>query len=130
MGAPEMGYTHTDAELEFIRKSYEGCSAFITVCGGFQSGLAAGLFKNKTVTAPRVMLDQLRQVAPDTQWVAERWHRDGKLWTSGALVNGLDLMRVFGAEYWGGEGTLMQWLLDLGHWPERDLNYRDITTKL
>ena len=89
----------------------------------------AGLFKGKTVTAPRFMLDQLRQNDSSVNWVEERWHRDGKLWTSGALLNGLDLMRAFGTEYWGGEGSLMQFGLESGHYPQRDVNYADAPSK-
>jgi len=123
------GYMPSEAELDFIRKSYDDCSAFITICGGFLAPFQAGLFKGKTVTAPRFMLDQLRQTAPDTTFVEERWHRDGKLWTSGALLNGLDLMRAFGTEYWGGEGSLAQFGLDSGHYPIRDVGYADAPSK-
>ena len=124
------GYTPSEAELAFMRKSYDDCSAFITICGGFLAPFQAGLFKGKTVAGPRFMLDQLRQSAPETTWVEERWHRDGKLWTSGALLNGLDLIRAFGTEYWGGEGTLLQFALETGHYPQRDLGYADAPSKL
>ena len=124
------GYSPSEAELNFIRKSYDDCSAFITVCGGMLAPFQAGLFKGKTVTAPRFLLDQARQMGPDTTWVEERWHRDGKLWTSGALLNGLDLMRAFGTEYWGGAGSLMEFTLDSGHYPTRDLKYADAPTKV
>ncbi|EXJ73530.1 uncharacterized protein A1O5_03291 [Cladophialophora psammophila CBS 110553] len=130
MGAHLEGYTPNEAELDFVRKSYENCSAFITICAGFQTAFQAGLFKNKTVTAPRFMLEQLRTTGSETNWVEKRWHRDGKLWTSGALLNGLELMRAFGTEYWGGEGTLMQFALDSGHYPQRDVQYEDATSKL
>ena len=125
------GYTPTEAELDFIRKSYDDCSAFITVCGGMLAPFQAGLFKGKTVTAPRFLLEPCRKMGPDTTWLEKRWHRDGKLWTSGALLNGLDLMRAFGNEYWGGEGSLMQFELELGHYPIRDVGYADApSTKL
>jgi transcriptional regulator GlxA family with amidase domain len=123
-------YTPSKAELDFIRKSYDGCSAFITVCGGFLAPFQAGLFKDKTVTAPQFLLEQLRQTAPEVNWVEKRWHRDGKLWTSGALLNGLDLMGAFGTEYWGGEGTLLQFALDSGHYPQRDVGYADAPLKV
>ncbi|KIY03035.1 uncharacterized protein Z520_01501 [Fonsecaea multimorphosa CBS 102226] len=130
MGAHLGGYTPNEAELDFVRKSYENCSAFITICAGLQAAFEAGLFKNKTVAAPRFVLQQLRAAAPETNWVEKRWHRDGKLWTSGALLNGLEVMRAFGTEYWGGEGTLVQYALDSGHWPHRDVDYSDAPTKL
>ncbi len=124
------GYVPSEAEINFMRKSYDDCSAFITICGGFLGPFQAGLFKGKTVTAPRFMLDQFRKMGPDTTWVEERWHRDGKLWTSGALLNGLDLMRAFGTHFWGGEGTLMQFGLDSGHYPIRDVGYADAPSKV
>lgn len=131
MGAHSIRYTPTTSELDFVRTSYEKCSAFMTICGGFQAAFLAGLFKGKTVTAPRFMLEQLRQMGPDTTWVAERWHRDGKLWTSGALLNGLDCMRAFVSETWEPEeGGLVHWGLEAGHWPVRDVGYRDAPTEL
>ncbi|KIW17679.1 hypothetical protein PV08_04874 [Exophiala spinifera] len=125
MGANELGYKPSEAELEFVRRSYETCSAFITVCGGFEVPFAAGLFDGKTVTCPRPFLQNMRQAGPQTTWVEERWHRDGKLWTSGAVLNGLDLIRAFATEYWGGEGSLVEFFIGLGHFPKRDLNYAD-----
>ncbi|KAK5460803.1 hypothetical protein LTS15_002866 [Exophiala xenobiotica] len=130
MGAHQQGYVPNEVELDFVRKSYEGCSAFITICGGFQAALMAGLFQSKTVTAPRLMLDTLRQMAPQTEWVAKRWHRDGKLWTSGALLNGLDLIRAFVTEYWGGHGTLAEFWIGMGHFPKREINYHDAENHL
>ena len=67
----------------------------------------------------------LKQQAPNVNWVDKRWCRDGKVWTSGALLNGLDLMRAFASEVWGGEGTLAEWWLALGSWPVRDVDYKD-----
>jgi transcriptional regulator GlxA family with amidase domain len=126
MGAHDIKYTLNQAELAFIRKSFEGCTAFITICGGFLSALQAGLLEGRTATGPRPMLDDLRQAAPGVKWVEKRWARDGKLWTSGALLNGLDLTRAFVTEYWGGKGTLVEFVLALGAYPDRDINYADV----
>ena len=80
----------------------------------------------------------LRQMSgPGTDWVEKRWVRDGKLWTSGALLNGMDLMRGFGEEVWGGKeekeekeekghGSLVGFMLDMGCFPVRDVDYRDV----
>lgn len=126
MGAHDSRYTLNDAELNFIRKSYDGCVAFITICGGFLSALQAGLLEGKIATGPRPMLNGLRQAAPGVKWVEKRWARDGKLWTSGALLNGLDLTRAFVTEYWGGKDTLAEFALALGAYPDRDVNYADV----
>ncbi|KAI1614303.1 class I glutamine amidotransferase-like protein [Exophiala viscosa] len=130
MGAHKQSYNANEIELAFVRKSYETCSAFITICGGFQTALQAGLFVDKTATAPRLFLSHLREAAPQTNWVVKRWQRDGKLWTSGTLLNGLDLIRAFVTEYWGGEGTLAEFTVELGHFPKRDVDYKDTTSQL
>jgi len=53
--------------------------------------------------------------------------QDGKIWTSGALLNGLDMMRSFVTQTWGNEGagSIAQFLLQLGHFPIRDVDYKD-----
>lgn len=125
MGAHKEGYEPSEAELSFIRKSYDDCTAFISVCGGFQAPMQAGLYQGKSVTAPRPWLENLRQQAPDTEWVEKRWHKDGKLWTSGTLLNGLDLIRGLGEEVYG-EHSLATRMLDMGCFPKRPIDYSDV----
>jgi transcriptional regulator GlxA family with amidase domain len=127
MGANTLDYNPTDAELAFVRKAYEESAAFIAICGGFENPLRAGLLHGKTATAPRSLLGMLRENAPDVQWVEKRWHRDGKLWTSGALLNGADLMSAFITETWGGEGTLQDFMLKFGGVSSRDVDYKDVS---
>jgi transcriptional regulator GlxA family with amidase domain len=130
MGAHDSKYTLNEAELDFIRKSFNECEAFITICGGFLSAMQAGLLEGRTATGPRPFLEGLRQAAPGVKWVEKRWARDGKLWTSGALLNGLDLTRAIVTEYWGGKDTLAEFVLALGAYPVRDVNYADVEGNL
>jgi transcriptional regulator GlxA family with amidase domain len=130
MGAHILSYTPTDAEIGFIRKAYDECAAFLTICGGFEAPLRAGVLQGKTATAPRTMLGMLRDTAPDVQWVEKRWAHDGKLWTSGALLNGLDLMSAFIRETWGAEGNLQDFMLKFGGAPIRDVDYQDVSWKI
>ncbi|KAL7908169.1 class I glutamine amidotransferase-like protein [Trichoderma velutinum] len=117
----------SDAEKAFMKKSYADCSAFITVCGGMQAPLKAGIFDGKTATAPRFHLQTLRKVAPDTNWVDQRWVNDGKLWSSGALLNGIELMSAFIQQTWpSGEGSLVREMMEKGDWISRDQYYRDV----
>lgn len=89
--------------------------------------LRAGIYEGKTVTAPRFILAMLRAQNPNTKFVERRWERDGKLWTSGTLLNGLDCMQAFVRDTWGPtKGEFVEAILNLGAWPERDVNYRDI----
>ena len=121
-----MTYAITQSELDFIKKTEQGCAAFMFICAGMLSGLQAGLLKGKTATAPRFMLEQLRKDSPDVQWVEKRWANDGKIWTSGALLNGTDMTRAFALQTWGGEGSLAEFGMRLGAYPERDVNYADV----
>ncbi|KAM5343996.1 hypothetical protein ACJ41O_012533 [Fusarium nematophilum] len=131
VGAHNFGYTPNAAELSFVRKCWKECTAFLTICGGVQVPLLAGILEGKTATGPCSMLDMFRQQAPTTDWVERRWVRDGKLWTSGALLNGTDLLYAFTHEYWGkSEDSLVSVLSKLGAWPNREVTYQDVPWKL
>lgn len=123
MAAHRPGYTPNEAELCFVRKAYEDSSAFLTICGGFDAPLRAGLLNGKTATAPRFMLETLRTEAPGTKWVEKRWARDGKLWTSGALLNGLDLMVAFVRDTYANMPEVINAMVELGGWPDRGAEY-------
>ncbi|KAK5627968.1 hypothetical protein RRF57_003683 [Xylaria bambusicola] len=125
IGAHTFGYTPSEAELAFVRKSWETCVAFIAVCGGVDVPRAAGILEGKTATGPRPFIELWRQQSPGTNWVEKRWVRDGKLWTSGALFNGLDLMHNFIKQTWPAN-VLTDYIAKLGHWPDRDVDYKDV----
>ncbi|KAJ4159551.1 uncharacterized protein LMH87_008449 [Akanthomyces muscarius] len=97
------------AEVQFLKKSYEESSAFITVC-----------------FAPRFALDGFKAVTPNTTWVDKRWVQDGKLWTSGTLLNGLDVVSAFIQHTWpSGEGTLTDVIMKMAAWPTGSDSYDD-----
>ena len=112
-----------EKELAFVRKAYDECCAMLLVCAGFVTAQAAGILKSKTCTAPRMLLEMLRKNSPETEWVDRRVAHDGKIWTSGALLNGLDLMVAFVRDVWGGDGSLVDSLIDVGGWPVRSVEY-------
>ncbi|KAJ4295071.1 hypothetical protein N0V90_007079 [Kalmusia sp. IMI 367209] len=136
IGAYFPDYTPNEADLAFIRKAYNDCIcpppnyllkpnappgvAFLTICGGMIPAQIAGVLAEHTCTAPRFMVSLLQQQDPRTKWVEKRAVRDGKIWTSGALLNGLDLMQEFAKTYWP---ELAEVAIPLGGWPERSLEY-------
>ncbi|KAG8164127.1 hypothetical protein KVR01_006045 [Diaporthe batatas] len=124
-GANDFNYEMTEAELNFICKSWNDCSVYLAICNGQESLLKAGILAGKTATAPSDLLPILRQQHPETTWVEKRWQRDGKLWTSGTNMNGLDLMRAFMFETWGGKRDLVEKLSRMAAWPMRDVNFGD-----
>jgi transcriptional regulator GlxA family with amidase domain len=120
IGAYLPDYSPTEAELAFIRKAHDNCLAFLTICGGFMPAQLAGILVGKTATAPRFWVPKLQKEDPRTTWVDKRYVRDGKIWTSGALLNGLDMMREFMLENWP---ELTKVSISLGGWPVRDVEY-------
>ncbi|RDH27187.1 hypothetical protein BDQ94DRAFT_185145 [Aspergillus welwitschiae] len=125
IGAGQMGYQATTTEKDFLRKCYAECSAFLSVCGASDALLATGILEGKTATGPLSFLPLFRQMSPGTNWVEKRWVRDGKIWTTGTLLNGLDMIAAFGREVWGGEGSLVEHVLRTGYFPSRDVDYED-----
>ncbi|KAK4077773.1 uncharacterized protein Triagg1_3467 [Trichoderma aggressivum f. europaeum] len=118
----------SDSEKAFMKKCYADSSAFITVCGGMQAPLKAGIFDGETATAPRFHLETLRKIAPETNWVDQRRVNDGKLWSSGALLNGMELMSAFIQQTWpSGEGSLVREMMTRAQWISRDQYYRDVS---
>jgi putative intracellular protease/amidase len=94
----------------------------LTICGGFMPAQLAGVLVGKTATAPRFMVSELQKQDARTNWVEKRYVRDGKVWTSGTLLNGLDLMREFMLEYWP---ELTRITIPLAGLPVRDVDYPD-----
>lgn len=94
---PEPTYHPTPAEQKFIKEKYDEVDFFFTVCTGILPALHSGILSGKRVTAPRGLLPLLRNMAPNVQWTEKRWEVDdsGKLWTSGGVTNGHDMMAAF-----------------------------------
>jgi hypothetical protein len=100
MGAYNMGYEPSEKDLAFVRKTHGECVAFLTICAGMLPAQMAGVLAGLTATGPRFMMPELNEKDPRTKWVEKRWCRDGKVWTSGALLNGLDMVREVAKVYW------------------------------
>lgn len=65
------------------------------VCTGCNPAVYSGILDHKTATAPLALLPMLKKEAPQVKWVEKRWVRDGKVWTSGAIANGMEMMAGF-----------------------------------
>ncbi|KAI0544134.1 class I glutamine amidotransferase-like protein [Xylaria curta] len=128
IGAYPFSYVPSENELAFARKSYEDCAAFLAICGGVDFPRRAGLLEGKTATGPRVMLPLWRGADQSTNWVEKRWVHDGKMWTSGALFNGCDMMHNFAKRVWADtpSAAIVEYLAKMGAWPDRDVDYKDV----
>ncbi|PYH48545.1 uncharacterized protein BP01DRAFT_353707 [Aspergillus saccharolyticus JOP 1030-1] len=125
IAAGKVGYEASEAEKAFLRKSYADCAAMLCVCAGFEPVLHAGLLEGKTATGPRFLLPRLRELAPGTTWVEKRWAIEGKIWTTGTLLNGLDMVAAFGRATWGTRGDLVETVIKKGCFPCRDVDFGD-----
>lgn len=78
-----------------------------------------------------MLLEDLKQKAPQVKWVEKRWVRDDKLWTSGALLNGTDLMTNFIRQTWDvKEDSFIEFMLRACGSVDRDVDYKDVTWAL
>ena len=88
----------------------------MSVCTGFIPVLFSGILENKTATAPRKLLGPLREQSPGVKWAEKRWARDGNVWTSGAVLNGQEMMAAFMREELGkeeGRGEIVETVLGM-----------------
>lgn len=95
VGGPLPDYRPSPAVQKFVRTQYEHVDTFITICSGFIPALYSGILDGKVATAPRELLPELKKEAPQVKWAEKRWTRDGKLWTSGSVANGQQLMVAY-----------------------------------
>ncbi|KIW19347.1 hypothetical protein PV08_03642 [Exophiala spinifera] len=93
---PDPSLVPDAAVVDFIRAHQKkGTTDFLVICtGSFPAGYA-GLLDGKKVTGPRGLVPKLKQKFPAANFVDRRWERDGRLWTSGGITNGLDLTAAY-----------------------------------
>jgi transcriptional regulator GlxA family with amidase domain len=112
---PEPSYVPSPAVQEFIVASLESASVVLTVCTGVLPAAHSGILKGRTATAPRGLLPMLKSTFPEVEWQDRRWVQDGKIWTSGGVSNGLDMMSAFMRQTWDGELVeMILSMVDLG----------------
>ena len=95
MGGPKPDYRPSPDVKAFLHKQFEHVSAFMTVCTGAFPAAFSGIYKGKIVTGPHGLLPMFIENFKETTWLQQRWVRDGKLWTSGGVTNGLDMMAAY-----------------------------------
>ncbi|KAI9725327.1 MAG: hypothetical protein M1828_003342 [Chrysothrix sp. TS-e1954] len=101
---PEPSYVPTNEEKNFVRGHFAAeNTAVLTVCTGGFVAAHAGILDGRNCTGVRALLPQLRKIAPHATFDgSRRWVKDGDLWTSGGITNGLDMVSAFLRERWPG----------------------------
>lgn len=93
------------------------------VCTGVFVALPTHLLASKRATAPKMLLPMLQAQHPETHWEEKRWVRDGDLWSSGGVTNGLDMMAAFMRERWPEKRQLIECMLEIADVGERGQEY-------
>ncbi|EXJ76856.1 hypothetical protein A1O3_10501 [Capronia epimyces CBS 606.96] len=93
---PDPNLVPNKAVLDFIQahQKAEATDILVICTGSFPAGYA-GLLDGKRVTGPRGLLPKLKEKFPAARFVDRRWERDGRLWSSGGITNGLDLTAAY-----------------------------------
>ncbi|KAI5118497.1 hypothetical protein M0805_003997 [Coniferiporia weirii] len=96
-GSMSLTYQPTPAELDFIHKKFSEVRVLMPICTGVFPIVYSGVLKGRRATGPRMLLPLLKKIAPDVQWTEKRWEVDleEKVWTSGIVSNGLDLVAAY-----------------------------------
>ncbi|KAL8768352.1 MAG: hypothetical protein Q9209_005386 [Squamulea sp. 1 TL-2023] len=123
IGGPPPTYRPSPAIQSFIKTQYAHVRALLTVCTGHIPALYSGVLNNKTATAPQGLLPMLKEEMPEVKWVEKRWVRDGKVWSSGAVANGLELMGAFMREEFKEIGELVEAMLGMADFGVRGEDY-------
>lgn len=123
IGGPAPSYRPSEPIQRFIQKQYEYLRALLTVCTGYIPALYSGILDGKTATAPRGLLPMLKKEKPDVKWVEKRWVRDGKVWSSGAVANGMELMAGFMWEEFEEQRGLTEMMMGMADFAKRGEAY-------
>ncbi|GJE94235.1 class I glutamine amidotransferase-like protein [Phanerochaete sordida] len=94
-GGTSPHYHASEAEKAFVRAQLPQLQALLGICTGAFVVAEAGVLDGVTATGPRGLLPMYRKAAPEVRWVEKRWEVEGKIWTSGGVANGNDLMAAF-----------------------------------
>ncbi|KAL8803160.1 MAG: hypothetical protein Q9182_003332 [Xanthomendoza sp. 2 TL-2023] len=125
IGGPLPSYRPSPAVQSFITTQYAHVRALLTICTGHIPALYTGIFNGKTATAPTGLLPMLKEEKPEVKWVEKRWVRDGKVWSSGAVANGMEMMGAFMREFEDFEGfrEVTETMLGMGDFARRGEEY-------
>ncbi|KAI4146507.1 MAG: hypothetical protein LQ341_002059 [Variospora aurantia] len=124
IGGPMPNYRPSAAVTQFVQTQHKHVRALLTVCTGFLVALHSGIFDGKKATAPQGMLAGLKDEAPQVKWAEKRWVRDGKVWSSGAVTNGLEMMVAFMREEFADRKEAVEMVLQMSDVAIRGEEYK------
>ncbi|KAJ5592461.1 hypothetical protein N7537_009365 [Penicillium hordei] len=122
-GPPPKAMPPAEEYLDFVRAHFAADTPILSICtGAFIIGYA-GIVKGREVTAPRLLIPEMRRRFPEAKiWDdSVRVARDGNLWTSGGITNGHDLVAGYLREHY--PAALVNTILVAADIPSRPAAY-------
>ncbi|KAF2119341.1 class I glutamine amidotransferase-like protein [Lophiotrema nucula] len=99
---PPPGLKPDEKVLEFVREHVKSGVDLLTICSGIFVAGFAGVLDDKHATGTRGVMDILKKEFPKVTWEDKRYYQDGKLWTSGGITNGMDMVATYLRYRWPG----------------------------
>lgn len=105
VGGPDVTtYTLPDSFATFVRNHVEAGKGLFTTCTGALAISPSKVLDGKNATTNHGVVDFAMQVSPNVKWTKEkRWVIDGKLWTAGGAMAGMDMMAYWVMQNYGKE---------------------------
>ena len=82
---------NNNAILDWIKLNYPNLELLLTVCTGALIIAKCGLLEDMVATTHHAFLDLLREIAPKTKIVKDRYVDNGKIILSGGISAGIDM---------------------------------------
>lgn len=107
----------------FMLERAKEVKSFFTTCTGGIVAATAGVLDGKNATTNHQFLPIAKQLKPGVNWTTEQWVVDGKFWTAGGALAGMDMFAYWVKENYG------QDVAEAG-WSALDYEPRDVYGKL
>ncbi|KAF2871398.1 ThiJ/PfpI family protein [Massariosphaeria phaeospora] len=99
---PPPGMKPEEEVLDFVRKHVDSGGDLLTICTGIFVAAYASVLDGRNATGSRGIEDWLERDFPKVKWQDKRYVNDGKIWTSGGITNGMDMVAVYMRQRWPG----------------------------
>lgn len=92
---PNPTYIPSATIRSFIIEQSKQVQALLVVCTASHTLAQTGLLTGIAATGPRIMLPMLKKSYPNVLWEEKRVVQHGNIWTSGAGMNGFDMVQTY-----------------------------------
>jgi len=127
-------HPQTPKERAFVRNITDSPNtiATMTICTGVNILASSGALAGHNATAPYILDPLLEKKHPQVNWSWTRWvsTANGKLWTSGSIGNGLDMVAAFMRDYFWDRPELVELVLTSSAVGDRGKEYSEVEKRV